>query len=81
MLREFLRPIVIVTAVVVLLALSAREFTMKRRALQASFTATPTPDPSLDLARRQALQSLSIEQLLHMIHTMLAAILVALLWR
>lgn len=79
--REFLRPIVIVTAVIVLLALNAREFTMKRRALQAGFAATPAPDPSLDLARRQALQSLSIEQLLHMIHTMLAAILVALLWR
>ena len=81
MLREYLRPIVIVAALIVLLTLNAREFSGKRRALQSRLSAAPAPDPSLDLARQQALQLLTIEQLLHMIHTMLAAILVALLCR
>jgi hypothetical protein len=37
-------------------------------------------DVARSLARHPALQALSIEQLLHMIHSMLAAILAALLW-
>jgi hypothetical protein len=49
--------------------------------LQTEFAAAPTDDPVLALARQQAFQRQTIEQLLHMIHTMLAAILVALLWR
>jgi hypothetical protein len=75
------RPVVIVAALAVLLTLNAREFKAKRRALEASFAASPTDDAMLTLARAQAFQAQTNEQLLHMIHTMLAAILAALLWR
>jgi hypothetical protein len=76
----WIRPVVIIGAVVILLTLNAQEFKAKRRALEAAFPATPTDASALSLARQQAFQSQTIEQLLHMIHTMLAAILVALLW-
>jgi hypothetical protein len=66
------KPVVIVGAVVVLLALNAREFRARRAAAARDFEGQ---------VRAQALQGLAIEQLLHMIHTMLAAILAALLWR
>lgn len=77
----WVRPVVIIGAVVILLSLNAREFKAKRRALAAAFPTTPTEGVALSLARQQAFQSQTIEQLLHMIHTMLAAILIALLWR
>jgi hypothetical protein len=76
-----LRPAVIIGALVLLLVLNAREFKAKRRSLEARFTDNPADPAALQLARQQAFQSLTIEQLLHMIHTMLAAILAALLWR
>ncbi|MGI4792663.1 MAG: hypothetical protein ACRYG8_00980 [Janthinobacterium lividum] len=76
----WVRPIIIVGAVVILLGLNAREFAGKRRALASEHQATPSDDIVIGLMRRQAAQSLANEQLLHMIHTMLAAILVALLW-
>lgn len=76
-----LRPIVIVGAVAVLLTLNAREFKAKRRALAAEFPAAAPEDRALRFARHQAFQAQTIEQLLHMIHTMLAAILAAVLWR
>ena len=74
------RPVVIVGFVAVLLTLNAREFQAKRRLLAAEFAAAPSTDAALGLARQQAFQAQTIEQLLHMIHTMLAAILIALLW-
>jgi uncharacterized protein HemY len=76
-----LRAGIIVGLVLVLLTLNAREFKAKRRSLHTQFAAAPTDDPVLALARQQAFQQQTIEQLLHMIHTMLAAILAALLWR
>ena len=76
----WVRPIVIVGAVVILLGLNAREFAGKRRVLASEHQATPSDDIVVGLMRRQAAQALTNEQLLHMIHTMLAAILVALLW-
>jgi hypothetical protein len=76
-----LRAVLIVGGVFILLTLNTREFKAKRRSLQAAFAAAPTDDPALALARQQAFQTQTIEQLLHMIHTLLAAILVALLWR
>ncbi len=76
-----MRPVVIVGAVVVLLGLNAREFKAKRRALDAQFPARPDDGSALQLARQQAKQAQTNEQLLHMIHTMLAAILAAVLWR
>jgi hypothetical protein len=75
------RPAVIIAALAVLLTVNAREFKAKRQALAASFAAAPADDPALSLARAQAFQAQTNEQLLHMIHTMLAAILAALLWR
>lgn len=77
----WLRPVVIIGAVAILLTLNAREFKAKRQVLEAAFAAAPTDDAALTLARTQAFQAQTNEQLLHMIHTMLAAILAALLWR
>lgn len=76
----WVRPVVIVGAVVILLGLNAREFAGKRRALASEHQAVPSDDIMIGLMRRQAAQALTNEQLLHMIHTMLAAVLVALLW-
>ncbi|MBW4035990.1 MAG: hypothetical protein HIU90_11005 [Proteobacteria bacterium] len=81
MMAGWVRAVVIVAGVVVLLSLNAREFKTKRRVLETAFAAAPSDDPALALARAQAVQGQTNEQLLHMIHTMLAAILVALLWR
>jgi hypothetical protein len=53
----------------------------QRRVLETAFAAAPTDDAALTLARAQAFQAQTNEQLLHMIHTILAAILAALLWR
>ncbi len=81
MMAGWVRAVVIVAGVVLLLSLNAREFKAKRRVLETAFAAAPSDDPALALARAQAVQGQTNEQLLHMIHTMLAAILVALLWR
>ncbi len=81
MISAWARPVVIIGAVVILLSLNAREFRAKRRALDARFLAMPDDGASFRLARQQAVQAQTNEQLLHMIHTMLAAILAALLWR
>ncbi len=81
MIPDWVRPVVIIGAVVVLLGLNVREFKAKRRALDAQFPARPDDGAALQLARQQAIQAQTNEQLLHMIHTMLAAILAALLWR
>jgi len=81
MIPDWVRPVVIVGAVIVLLGLNAREFKAKRRALEAQFLAMTEHGSVLQLARQQAVQAQANEQLLHMIHTMLAAILAALLWR
>jgi hypothetical protein len=81
MTAAWVRPAVIIGAVAVLLTLNAREFKAKRRALEANFAAAPSDDAAITLARAQAFQAQTNEQLLHMIHTMLAAILAALLWR
>jgi hypothetical protein len=75
------RPVTIVSVLVILLVLNAREFKAKRRALEDQFPATPAHDMAVQFSRQQAFQAQTIEQLLHMIHTMLAAILAALLWK
>jgi len=81
MIPDWVRPVVIVVAVVILLGLNAREFKAKRSALDAQFPVMSDDGAALQLARQQAVQAQTNEQLLHMIHTMLAAILAALLWR
>jgi len=81
MIPVWVRPVVIVVAVVILLGLNAREFKAKRGSLDAQFPVKPDDGSALQLARQQAVQAQTNEQLLHMIQTMLAAILAALLWR
>jgi len=81
MIPDWVRPAVIVGAIIVLLGLNAREFKAKRRSLEEQFLAMPDGGAAFQLARQQAVQAQTNEQLLHMIHTMLAAILAALLWR
>jgi hypothetical protein len=81
MLHDWIRPIVIVGAVAILLTLNSIAFKAKRRAFARAFPEADADATPTRLARRQALQALDTEQLLHMIHTMLAAILAALLWR
>jgi hypothetical protein len=81
MTHNWIRALVIIAAVAALLTVNAREFKAKRRALEVAFPADPAADMGLKLARQQAFQAQTNEQLLHMIHTMLAAILAALLWR
>ena len=81
MTSAWIRPATIVSALVILLLLNAREFKAKRRALEDQFPATSSRDAALQFARQQAFQAQMIEQLLHMIHTMLAAILAAVLWK
>jgi len=76
----WVRPVVIIGAVAALLAANAREFRAKRQALTVAFPADPADGAGLNLARQLAFQTQTNEQLLHMIHTMLAAILAALLW-
>jgi hypothetical protein len=76
MTRAWARPVIIIAAVTILLTLNAREFKGKRQALEDKFPVTATDAAT----RQQVFQAQTIEQLLHMIHTMLAAILVALLW-
>jgi hypothetical protein len=80
MTRAWVRPIVIISVIAILLLLSAREFKAKRRALEDEFCAAAADGAPQKLARQQAFQAQTIEQLLHMIHTMLAGILAALLW-
>jgi hypothetical protein len=81
MTSAWLRPIVIIGVIAILLLLNAREFKAKRRALEEQFGMAATDSAALRFARQQAFQAQTIEQLLHMIHTMLAAILAALLWK
>ena len=78
---DWIRALVIIAGVAVLLTANAIEFKGKHRALEQAFPEHPEDDVMLRLARHQAFQAQMNEQLLHMIHTMLAAVLVALLWR
>jgi hypothetical protein len=81
MTAAWIRALVIIAGLAALLTLNAREFKGKRRALEVEFPADPADDIALKLARQLAFQAQTNEQLLHMIHTMLAAILATLLWR
>jgi hypothetical protein len=80
MTHAWVRPTVIIGVVVVLLSLNTWEFRSKRRALEEQFRAAEADDSGRPFERQRALQAQTIEQLLHMIHTMLAGILAALLW-
>jgi hypothetical protein len=76
----WIRPGVIVGAVILLLLANAWEFRGKRRVLEEQFRRAEASGEPVTFLRQQALQAQAIEQLLHMIHTLLAAILAALLW-
>jgi hypothetical protein len=57
--ETWIRPIVIVGAVMLLLTLNAREFAGKRRALASQHQAIPSDDLMVGLMRRQAEQALT----------------------
>ncbi len=77
----WVRPAIILGAVFLLIALNVLEFSGKRRA-DRDAVAQIEADASLKahFAAKQAQLTQNIEQLLHMIATLLFAILVALLW-
>jgi hypothetical protein len=78
----WLRPAVILGAVFVLIALNVLEFRGKRRNDREAATLRGT-EPELNdfFAGKQYALTQNMEQLLHMIATILLAILVALLWK
>ncbi len=72
---------VIVGCLAVLIIVNIFEFRTKRRNDQALAAGLADGKPSEQLALRQYRQTQNIEQLLHVIVSMLFAILVSLLWR
>jgi ribosomal protein L13 len=76
----WVRPAVIIAVVVVLVVANVVEFTGKRRADQAVIKDAAAGSTLASLQVKQYQQTQNIEQLLHVISTMLVAILVALLW-
>ncbi len=75
-----MRPTFIVGALAVLIALNVIEFKGKRRRDGAELSALATSDkPELMLAHRQYLQTQNIEQVLHIVNSVLIALLIAVL--
>jgi hypothetical protein len=77
---EWSRPVVILTAVILLIAANVIEFKGKRRADGKTIGVLDNGSPQEQLMVRQYRQTQNIEQLLHVMSTLLFAILVALLW-
>jgi hypothetical protein len=77
---EWSRPVVILTAVILLIAANIIEFKGKRRADGKTNGVLDNGSPQEQLLVRQYRQTQNIEQLLHVMSTLLFAILVALLW-
>jgi hypothetical protein len=76
------RPTVILGAVVVLIALNVLEFRGKRRKDAEDVAAIKTETGLIAyFVQKQYALTQNIEQLLHMISTILFALLVALLWK
>jgi len=76
----WIRPALILGAVAVLLVLNVLEFRDKRRQDRPKLAATESDDrPEMWLARQQYLQTQNIEQVLHILNTVLIAILIAVL--
>ncbi len=78
--KEWLKPIAILFTVFILIAVNIFEFRAKRRSDLALMNSLEEGLPQERLASKQYCQTQNIEQLLHIIVTMLFAILVSLLW-
>lgn len=78
---SWLKPLIIIGVIAVLVTANVFEFRAKRRNDQTLATRLEQGAPSDQIALRQYRQTQNIEQLLHVLVTMLFAVLVALLWR
>lgn len=78
---DWLKPTCIIGVLAVLIIANAVEFRIKRRSDQSLLEQLPETNPSSQLLVRQYRQTQNIEQLLHVISSVLIAILVALLWQ
>ena len=77
---SWVRPVLILGAVVILIVLNVLEFRGKRRQDRSDLAALESDDrPEIWLARKQYLQTQNIEQVLHILNTVLIAILIAVL--
>jgi len=77
---HWLRPVLILGALVALIAVNVIEFRNKRRADRPLLDALEAGSAGEQLQAKQYCQTQNIEQLLHVISSTLIAILVALLW-
>lgn len=77
---HWLRPILILGALVALIAINVIEFRNKRRAEKPLLDLLEAGSPSQRLQAQQYRQTQNIEQLLHVISSTLIAVLIALLW-
>jgi len=78
--NTWIRPALILGALVVLIVLNVVEFKGKRkRDAQAMAAITASDKPELMLAHRQYLQTQNIEQVLHIVNSVLIALLIAVL--
>jgi len=76
----WIRPVLILGAVAVLIVLNVLEFRGKRQRDLSRLSALDADDrPEIWLARQQYLQTQNIEQVLHILNTVLIAILIAVL--
>ena len=76
----WIRPILILGALVGLIVLNVVEFQGKRRRdAKAMAAITASDKPELMLAHRQYLQTQNIEQVLHIVNSVLIALLIAVL--
>ncbi|MBC7740487.1 MAG: hypothetical protein H7245_25530 [Candidatus Saccharibacteria bacterium] len=76
----WIRPALILGALVVLIVLNVVEFKGKRRReAQAMADIAASDKPELMLAHRQYLQTQNIEQVLHIMNSVLIALLIAVL--
>jgi len=74
------RPAIILGVVMLLITANVIEFRAKRRADAGAMAELESGQPHERLLVKQYRQTQNIEQLLHMISTLLFSILVALLW-
>lgn len=78
--NDWLRPAIILGVVMLLITANVIEFRAKRRADADAMAALGGGPPHERLLIKQYRQTQNIEQLLHVISTLLFSILVALLW-
>ena len=77
---NWIRPVLILGALVLLIVLNVLEFKGKRKRDAADKVAiTASSDPAVILAHKQYLQTQNIEQVAHIINSVLIAILLAVL--